>query len=195
MNVAPKWITIISGLQIFALTIYLIYLEEDKINSLPFIPKFILALISLYGWFVVCLMSYVLLNLKWTIVISGLQIFALAIYLVYLEYSKIDVLPKSILVFISWSVGCLFFFGVILFLFLIYFLLLISYFLFYFFRWWTWTLGSIGTKKLKMKLEDLNSPYEKSRVKTIRNLLFWKIQKLKEVIPPPFSTVLSTTSL
>ena len=109
MNVAPKWITIISGLQIFALTIYLVYLEEDKINSLPFIPKSILVLIS---WFVVCLFIFTTtLNLKWTIVISGLQIFALAIYLVYLEYGKIDVLPKSILVFISWSVGCLLFSG------------------------------------------------------------------------------------
>ena len=64
------------------------------------------------SWFIGCLFIFMTWNLKWTIVISGLQIFVLAIYLVYLEYGKIDVLPKSILVFISWSIGCLFFFGV-----------------------------------------------------------------------------------
>ena len=109
MSIVPKWITVISALQLFALAIYLVYLEEENFYFIPLIPKSILVLII---WFVGCLCIFTMTwNFKWTILISGLQIFALAIYLLYLEYGKIDVLPKSILIFISWSVGCLFFFG------------------------------------------------------------------------------------
>ena len=110
LSVAPKWLTVISGLQIFVLAIYLVFFEEDKFNSIEFIPKSILVPIS---WIIGYLFIFKTWNLKWTIIISGLQIFVLAIYLVFLEYGKIDVLPKSVLVFISWSVGCLFLFGVI----------------------------------------------------------------------------------